>query len=74
MELSSLIGAYPAKERGMSYLEKVLGLGTESWNQPLVSSAVQSGMTENGDGSEGRAKTENPEDLTDEGENTRDKK
>ena len=74
MELASLVGAYPPKERGMSYLEKVLGLGTQSWNQPLVSSNIQSGMNENGDGSEGRAKTENPEDLTDEGENTRDKK
>ena len=74
MELSSLIGAYPPKERGMSYLEKVLGLGMTSWNQPLISSNIQSGMSENGDGSEGRSKTENPEDLTDEGENTRDKK
>ena len=74
MELASLIGANPAKERGMSYLEKVLEIGTQSWNQPLISSNIQSGMSENGDGSEGRAKTENPEDLTDEGENTRDKK
>lgn len=74
MELSSLIGAYPSKERGMSYLEKVLGLGTTSWNQPLVSSNIQSGMSDNGDGSEGRTKIENPEELTDEGENTRDKK
>ena len=73
MELASLIGAYPPKERGMSYLEKVLGLGTQSWNQPLISSNIQSGMNENGDGSEGRAKIENPEDLSDEGENTRDK-
>lgn len=72
LELASLINANPAKERGMSYLEKVLGLGTTSWNQPLVSSNTQS--MENGDGSEGRAKIENPEDLTDEGENTRDKK
>lgn len=72
LELASLINANPAKERGMSYLEKVLGLGTTSWNQPLVSSNTQT--MENGDGSEGRAKIENPEDLTDEGENTRDKK
>ena len=74
MELASLIGANPAKERGMSYLEKALGIGIQSWNQPLISSNIQSGMNENGDGSDGRAKTENPEDLTDEGENTRDKK
>lgn len=72
MELSSLIGNNPVKERGMSYLEKALGLGTDSWNQPLVSSNVQNGMTENGDGSEGRSKIENPEDLTDEGEASRD--
>lgn len=74
MELSSLIGAYPPKERGMNYLEKVLGLGTTSWNQPLVSSNIQSRTSDNGDGSEGRTSIENPEDLTDEGENTRDKK
>lgn len=73
MELSSLINANPVKERGMSYLEKALGIGIDSWNNPLISSNVQSGMNENGDGSEGRAKIENPEDLTDEGENTRDK-
>lgn len=73
MELSSLINANPVKERGMSYLEKMLGIGVDSWNNPLISSNVQSGIGENGDGSEGRTKTENPEDLTDEGENTRDK-
>ena len=74
MELASLIGDNPVKERGMSYLEKALGLGTTSWNQPLVSSNVQNGTTENGDGSDGRTPLDNPEDLTDEGENTRDKK
>lgn len=74
MELASLLGLNPVKERGMSFLESALGLGTSSWNLPLVSSNVQSGKSENGDGSEGRAEIENPEDLTDEGENTRDKK
>ena len=72
MELASLIGDNPVKERGMSYLEKALGLGTTSWNQPLVSSNVQNGTTENGDGSDGRTPLENPEDLTDEGEASRD--
>ena len=72
LELASLINANPAKERGMSYLENALGLGTTSWNQPLKSSNTQT--VENGDGSEGRKKIDNPEDLTDEGENTRDKK
>ena len=74
MELASLINANPVKERGMSYLENALGLTVTSWNKPLVSSNIQSSISENGDGSDGRTKIENPEDLTDEGENTRDKK
>lgn len=74
LELASLANANPVRERGMSYMEEVLGLANTSWNRPLMSSNVQSGMTENGDGSEGRSKIENPEELTDEGENTRDKK
>ena len=68
LELASLINANPAKERGMSYLEKVLGLGITSWNQPLVSSNTYTG--ENGDGSEGRPESDHP--LSDEGENTKD--
>ena len=74
LELASLTNANPVKERGMSYMEEILGLANTQWNKPLMSSNVQSGMTENGDGSEGRAKTENPEELTDEGQATRDKK
>lgn len=74
LELASLTNANPVKERGMSYMENILGLANTTWNRPLMSSNVQSGMTENGDGSEGRSKTENPEDLTDEGQATRDKK
>lgn len=68
MELASLINANPAKERGMSYLEATLGLGINSWNQPLVSSNVQAGG--NADGSEGRPESDEP--LSDEGENTKD--
>ena len=75
LELASLLNANPVKERGMSYMENILELSINSWNSPLVSSNVQSGnLSENGDGSEGRAKIENPEELTDEGEATRDKK
>ena len=75
LELASLLNTNPIKERGMSCMENILGLSVNSWNNPLVSSNVQSGApSENGDGSEGRAKIENPEDLTDEGEATRDKK
>lgn len=70
LELASLISANPVKERGMSYMENILGLTTTSWNQPLVSSNTQSGLSENGDGSEGRPESDEP--LSDEGENTRD--
>lgn len=73
LELASLIDANPVKERGMSFLENALGLGVSSWNKPLVSSAVQSGLPENGDGSEG-APTKDEGDLSDEGQSTRDKK
>ena len=74
LELASLLNVNPVKERGMSYMEKLLGLGVTDWNSPLVSSNVQNGSNENGDGSEGRAKIENPDELTDEGQATRDKK
>jgi len=75
LELASLLNANPTKERGMSFMEEALGMGTTSWANPLVSSNVQNGdMSENGDGSDGRAKTENPDDLSDEGQKTRDKK
>lgn len=70
LELASLLNANPVKERGMSFIENTLGLAVTSWNSPLVSSNVQSGISENGDGSEGRP--ENDEPLSDEGENTSD--
>lgn len=71
LELASLTNANPVKERGMSFMEEALGLGDTQWNKPLVSSNVQTGNLENGDGSEGR-KTKDDEPLTDEGEATRD--
>lgn len=70
LELASLLNANPVKERGMSYMEDILGLTSTSWNKPLVSSNVQSGTTENGDGSEGRPESDEP--LSDEGERTQD--
>ena len=70
LELASLVNANPVKERGMSFMENALGLTTTSWNNPLVSSNTQGGLSENGDGSEGRPETDGP--LSDEGENTRD--
>lgn len=75
LELASLLNVNPVKERGMSFMEFALGMGTTSWNTPLVSSNVQNGtLSDNGDGSEGRSEIENPEELTDEGQASRDKK
>ena len=73
LELASLLNANPVKERGMSYMENVLGLTIDSWNKPLVSSAVQAGNVEHGDGSDGAPKKDEG-DLSDEGQSTRDKK
>lgn len=72
LELASLANINPMKATGASFIEDALGLGTTSWIHPLVSSNVQSGMTENGDGSDG-APEKNEGELTDEGEATRDK-
>ena len=71
LELASLTNVNPVKERGMSFIENALGIGTMSWATPLVSSNVQSaGSSENGDGSDGRPESDVP--LSDEGEATRD--
>ena len=68
-ELSSMINASPQKSFGMDFLERqLLKLGIERWNNPLVSSAVQSG---NPSDSGGAPKKEDG-DLSDEGEATRD--
>jgi hypothetical protein len=69
-ELASLAGLNPAKCRSLEYIEEKLGLGKSKWISPLVSSNTQAGITENGDGSEGRPLSEEP--LSDEGENTKD--
>ena len=70
LELASLLSANPVKERGMSFMENALKLTVESWNKPLVSSNVQSGSVDNGDGSDGRPESDEP--LSDEGEATKD--
>lgn len=69
-ELASLAGLNPAKCRSMEYIEEKLGLAKEKWIAPLVSSNIQSGTTENGDGSDGRPTSDGP--LSDEGEATKD--
>lgn len=72
-QLISLLGISPAQARSLEYLEDKLGLARSKWIAPLVSSNVQSGMSENGDGSEGAPKKDEG-DLSDEGQSTRDKK
>ena len=67
-ELASMIRANPQKSFGMDFLERqLLKLGTERWNNPLVSSNTQSAQAV----SEGRPESEEG-DLTDEGVETRD--
>ena len=67
-ELASMIRANPQKSFGMDFLERqLLKLGTERWNNPLVSSNTQSSQAD----SQGRPEAEEGE-LTDEGVATRD--
>lgn len=70
---SSLLNINPTKERGMSFVENMLGLGTTDWVSPLVSSNTQSASDPASDGSDG-APVKDDGDLTDEGVATRDKK
>ena len=66
-ELASLVGLNPARCRSMEYVEDKLGLSKETWIHPLVSSNVQGRIDDDNH-------TKDAGDLTDEGENTRDKK
>lgn len=70
MQMASLLGISPAQCRSLEYLEDKLGLARTKWVAPLVSSNVQSGLSENGDGSDGRLTSDEP--LSDEGQATRD--
>lgn len=66
-ELAAMVGANPQKSFGMDFLERqLLKLGTERWNNPLVSSNTQSAN------SEGGAPEKSEEDLSDEGLEDRD--
>ena len=73
LQYASLLNVTPMKERGMAFIENMLGLGTTAWNNPLISSNVQSGNLENGDGSNG-APTKDSTDISGDGVATRDKK
>lgn len=70
-ELAAMMKSNPQKSFGMDFLERqLLQLGQTRWNNPLVSSAVQSGSHAD----TGGAPEKDSEDLSDEGVNTRDKK
>lgn len=72
-QLISLLGISPAQARSLEYLEDKLGLAKTKWVSPLVSSNVQSGNIDNGDGSDGRPKKDDSE-ISSDGVATRDKK
>lgn len=68
-KLAAMSGINPQAQYGYDFLERqLLGLGTERWINPLVSSAVQSGLANTEEG----APTKEDGELTDEGEATRD--
>lgn len=73
LQYASLLNVTPMKERGMAFIENMLGLGVTDWTKPLVSSNIQSGNIENGDGSDG-APTKDSTDISGDGVATRDKK
>ena len=67
-ELASMLRSAPQKSFGMDFLERqLLGLGTQRWNNPLVSANTQSGDSDTG----GAPKKPDSE-LGDEGVNDRD--
>ena len=70
-QILGLLNVNPAQARSLEYLEDKLGLAKTKWISPLISSNVQSGLSDNGDGSDGRPKKDSG-DLSDEGEKTRD--
>lgn len=66
--LASMLKSNPQKSFGMDFLERqLLKLGTEKWNNPLVSTNTQSSID-----SEGGAPTKDDSELSDEGVKTRD--
>lgn len=72
LEYTSLLKVNPCKERGMSYIENMLGLGLTDWTKPLVSSNIQSGSDLAADGSDG-APVKDSTEISGDGVSTRDK-
>jgi hypothetical protein len=69
-KLAAMAGVDPQAQYGYDFLERqLLGLGIQRWTNPLVSSAVQSGLSN----TESGAPTKEDGELTDEGEASRDK-
>ena len=67
-KLAAMVGANPQESFGMDFLERqLLKLGTERWNNPLVSSNTQSGAN-----SDGGAPEKSEGELSDEGLEDRD--
>ena len=72
LEYASLLKLHPTKERGMAFVEDMLGLGDTEWIHPLISSNTQSSDPSN-DGSQG-APTKDETEIGADGVATRDKK
>ena len=72
LEYASLLKLHPTKERGMAFVEDMLGLGDTEWIHPLISSNTQSADPSN-DGSQG-APTKDETEIGADGVATRDKK
>ena len=73
VQYASLLKLTPMKERGMSFIENMLGLGVTEWTRPLISSNTQSGNDPSNDGSNGAPKKDSTE-ISGDGVATRDKK
>lgn len=72
LEYASLLNVSPSKERGMSYLENMLGLGTTEWITPFVSSnTIANGM---GDSETGGAPKKDDSNISADGVASRDKR
>jgi hypothetical protein len=73
LQYASMLKLNPMKERGLAFVENMLGLGVTEWTRPLISSNTQSGNDPSNDGSNG-APTKDSTEISGDGVATRDKK
>jgi hypothetical protein len=73
LQYASMLKLNPMKERGLAFVENMLGLGVTEWTRPLISSNTQSGNDPSNDGSKG-APTKDSTEISGDGVATRDKK